>query len=94
MTREQIQDSLQEISQALHDQFEDEPRTHLSRLEQLDHALATVAMATDALFDEEIREVELARRIVSRAKVHGDNEVHSPNGRPIEHIKIIAGRGK
>lgn len=94
MNRQETQAALQRVGEALHQQFEDEVATHSLRLQQLDSALATAAMAAECLFDEEEREIELAQRMVARTRVHGDNEVISPTGRTREQAAVIAARGK
>lgn len=66
---------------------------HEGRLGQLSAAAATARMAVEHLVDEDAREVDLAKRIVRREKVHGDNEVASPVGRPHAETLRIAGVG-
>lgn len=77
------------VKAAMHEQYPD----HEARLGQLDAALDTASMAVQHLADEEAREVELARRLVRREKVHGDNEVVDPHGRPFENVLQRAGMG-
>lgn len=89
MTREEMQAALEGVKAAAHEQY---GAHHTARLGQLDQALATASMAVGHLADEEEREVELAGRIISRAKVHGNDEVVSPVGRPhAETLRIHAG---
>lgn len=79
----------------MHERFGDEHGTHSARLDALDSALAAATMHVEHLFDEEVREVELAGRISRREKVHGldpSHEVISPVGRSIEHTLDIAKR--
>lgn len=64
---------------------------HSGRLAQLGAALSTAHMAIEHLVDEEAREVDLARRIVAREKVHGQDEAHSPVGRSYDETLRIAG---
>jgi hypothetical protein len=52
---------LDEVRQAMHDQFPE----NSGRLGQLDSALATADMAVEHLFDEEMRHVDLVKRILS-----------------------------
>jgi len=66
---------------------------HAGRLGQLDTALSTARMAIEHLADEDARELDLARRIVRRDRVHGDNEVVSPVGRSYDETLRIAGVG-
>lgn len=66
---------------------------HEARLGQLGGALDTAVMAIEHLVDEEVREVDLANRIIAREKVHGEHEVADPLGRPYEDTLRIAGRG-
>jgi hypothetical protein len=92
MDKDEAQAALESVRAAIHDKFEDEYGTHQGRLAAFDAALATAAMHVDHLHDEEDREIELAKRIVSRAQVHG-GEVISPLGRRYEHSLAIAERG-
>jgi hypothetical protein len=66
---------------------------HEGRLGQLRTAVATARMAVEHLVDEEVREVDLAQRIVRRDKVHGQDEAASPVGRPYVETLRIAGVG-
>lgn len=66
---------------------------HAGRLGQLGTALSTARMAVEHLADEDARELDLARRMVRRDKVNGDNEVVSPVGRSYDDTLRIAGVG-
>jgi hypothetical protein len=66
---------------------------HEARLGQLVGALDTAVMAIEHLVDEEMREADLAARIVARTAVHGQHEATSPVNRPFEDTLRIAGRG-
>lgn len=52
MTRAEVLAALDEVRQAMHDQFPD----NAARLGQLDSHIATVAMVVDHLHDEDARE--------------------------------------
>jgi len=95
LTRDEIAAALKEVGESLHAQFEDEVGTHRSRLLQLDGALTNAAVAAENLFDEEVREVDLATRIMERATVHGSDEVRSPiPGRSHKDYAVVARRAK
>jgi hypothetical protein len=66
---------------------------HEGRLGQLSTAVATARMAIEHLVDEDARELDLAKRIVRRDKVHGQDEAISPVGRSYEETLRIAGVG-
>lgn len=92
LTAEEALDLLGHVKSAVHARFEDEHGTHQARLSQLDSALATAVMAVEHLHDEEVRERELAQRILQRSTVHGADEVVSPVRRAHEHTFAIARR--
>lgn len=62
---------------------------HESRLAQFDSAMATALMAVEHLADEQVRELELAKRRLDRATVHGSDEVMSPLGHGLEHARAV-----
>lgn len=66
---------------------------HAGRLAQLGTALSTARMAVEHLVDEDVRELDLAKRIVRRDKVHGNDEAISPVGRSYDETLRIAGVG-
>ena len=92
--RDEIQAALRQVGKALHEQFEDEGGTHAARLAQLDVALTNAEVIVGHVFDEEERELDLARRIVGRETVHQGHEVRSPVGRPHEHYATVARRAR
>jgi hypothetical protein len=93
MTLDEALAKLDEVRVAMHEQFEDEVGTHQARLAQFDTGLATVAMAVTHLHDEELREVDLARRIVDEEPVHNGEPARSPNlGKHRRDYRVAAGR--
>lgn len=94
MTREEALAKLEEVRSAMHEQFQDEHGTHAARLGAIDGALDSSAMHIEHLHAEEEREVELAQRILDRAKVHGNDEARDHSARSLDHTRAIAARGR
>jgi hypothetical protein len=95
LKRPDVRVALESLASTLRGQFEDNVGTHTSRLEQLEGSLATAVMAAEALFDEEEKETDLAKRVMSRTRVHGDNEIVSPiGGRTLDHYAEVSKRSK